>query len=249
MLSLRQMDFEFAAAQFVDLLLRPSELVKTTRIRKQIKNQWARDDPAFVLLLGALIAVSSLAYCVAFNAWNPLHLLRVLVGGLLFEYLLCACIIATCLRWYLNTHMRIQRIHAVEQSVEWLYAFDVHCNAIMGSFLFVSTAQLVMLPLLVSDSTHTFLPALLSDTLYLAGIAYYAYITFLGYSALPFIDRPERLVYPMGGVVLTYLLMLLTNTNLTRILLDLYFGHTHETPLEGQMDVKLDDALTLNVGA
>ena len=240
MFSFRQMDFDFAASQIVDLLLRPSELVKTTRIRKQIKNQWARDDPAFVILLGGVILLSTLSYAVAFGAWNPLHLLRLLLGGLVFEYLLCGCLLATFVRFYLNTHMRIQRIHAVEQSIEWLYAFDVHCNALLPAFLLVSTAQFLLLPILISGSAHTVLPTVLSNTLWLAGASHYAYITFLGYSALPFIDRPERLVYPLGGVGLLYLLLLLTNCNVSRIMLDLYFGHYHEG-LEG----KLEDALAM----
>lgn len=33
--SLAQMDFQFAATQMVDLLLRPSEIAKTTAIRKR----------------------------------------------------------------------------------------------------------------------------------------------------------------------------------------------------------------------
>lgn len=254
MYSWRQMDFDFAASQMVDLLLRPSEVSKTTRIRKQIKNQWARDDPAFVLLLAGIILATTLAYAVCFQAWNPLHLLRLLVGGLVFEFLLCGAAIATALRVYVNAHMRIQRAHAVEQSVEWLYAFDVHCNALMAAFLLVAPAQYGLIPLVAvgaPDAAAAAAPAapslfatVLANTLWLAGLALYTYITFLGYSALPFIHRHERLFHPMGAALLLYLLLLLLNFNLSTFFLDLYFGHTHRDGMLG----KIDDALAMEIG-
>jgi len=237
MVSWRQMDFDYAAAQAVDLLLRPGDsMVKTSRMRKQIKNQWARDDPAFAILLGALITASTLAYAVAYRAWNPLHLARLLLGGLLFEYIGLGCAIATALRLYVNAHMRIQRLHAVEQSVEWLYAFDVHCNALLCSFVLVSPAQYALLFLLPADgSPSSLLLTAVTNLLWLAGVAVYAYLTFLGYSALPFVDRPERMMYPLAGAALLALLLLIINVNVGAVVLDLYFGHDHEG-LQGKLD-------------
>lgn len=174
-----QMDFDFALSQLVDLLLRPSEVAKTVKIRKQIKNQWARDDPAFVLILVALLSVSTIAYCCAFATFNVLHILRLLLGGILFEFAAVACAVTTGIRWYVNKKMRIQRLHTVEQTVEWLYAFDVHCNALFASFLLVSTVQYFLLPVLVQTG---FFATVLANTLWIAGVGYYAYITFLGYS-------------------------------------------------------------------
>ncbi|KAG4918842.1 hypothetical protein JHK85_057123 [Glycine max] len=37
-----------------------------TKYHKQTKNQWARDDPAFVVICCLLLAVATLAYCAAF---------------------------------------------------------------------------------------------------------------------------------------------------------------------------------------
>ena len=246
MYSWRQMDFDFAASQMVDLLLRPSEVSKTTRIRKQIKNQWARDDPAFVLLLGGIILATTLAYAVCFQAWNPLHLVRLLIGGLVFEYLLCGAAIATALRLYVNAHMRIQRVHAVEQSVEWLYAFDVHCNALLVAFLLVAPAQYGLIPVVAvaAPAAPSLFATVLANTLWLAGLALYSYITFLGYSALPFIHRHERLFHPMGAALLLYLLLLLLNFNVSTFFLDVYFGHSHREGLQG----KIDDALAMEIG-
>ena len=35
-----------------------------TAYHKQTKNQWARDDPAFVVLTSLLVAIAATAYCV-----------------------------------------------------------------------------------------------------------------------------------------------------------------------------------------
>ncbi len=230
MFAWRQMDFDFACSQMVDLILRPASLRATTRMRKQIKNQWSRDDPAFVLILGAMILAGTISYAACYGAWNPLHFARLTIGVLLFEYLLLGALMATAIRAYVNAYMRIQRLHAVEQTVEWAYAFDVHCNALFCAYLLVAPAQYLLIPLLPhGDSSSALLATLLTNTLWLGGVAYYAYITFLGYSALPFVDRAERLLYPLAGVGVLFLLLLLVNVNVGATILDLYFGHDHET--------------------
>lgn len=38
---------------------------KQTSYRKQTKNQWARDDPAFVIITCYLVAMAAIAYCIA----------------------------------------------------------------------------------------------------------------------------------------------------------------------------------------
>ncbi len=73
----------------------------------------------------------------------------------------------------------MQRILNVEQEVEWLYAFDIHCNGFFPMFVLLFVAQFFLAPLLLSPD---FLATVLANTLYAAAFAYYHYITFLGYS-------------------------------------------------------------------
>lgn len=47
-----QMDFEFALWQMVYLFTSPQRVYRNFHYRKQTKDQWARDDPAFLVLLG-----------------------------------------------------------------------------------------------------------------------------------------------------------------------------------------------------
>ena len=61
------MDTEYTMWQMVNLCVAPKAVYKQTSFRKQTKNQWARDDPAFVVILAALVALSAVAYCLAFG--------------------------------------------------------------------------------------------------------------------------------------------------------------------------------------
>jgi UNC-50 family len=63
-----QLDMESACEQMVTLLsLHPARVYKTAYYRKQTKNQWARDDPAFALLQAAFSAAAAVAYGMAFG--------------------------------------------------------------------------------------------------------------------------------------------------------------------------------------
>eukprot|EP00591_Stephanopyxis_turris_P000109 CAMPEP_0195520152 /NCGR_PEP_ID=MMETSP0794_2-20130614/16274_1 /TAXON_ID=515487 /ORGANISM="Stephanopyxis turris, Strain CCMP 815" /LENGTH=166 /DNA_ID=CAMNT_0040649443 /DNA_START=115 /DNA_END=611 /DNA_ORIENTATION=+ len=63
-----QMDIQSALDQMITLCsLTPQRVYKTSYYRKQTKNHWARDDPAFAILEIAFLAVASVAYCVAFK--------------------------------------------------------------------------------------------------------------------------------------------------------------------------------------
>ena len=54
-----QMDLEFTFTQYVYLCKSPSKVYKLTSWRKQTKNQWARDDPAFVVILVAFVLIAT----------------------------------------------------------------------------------------------------------------------------------------------------------------------------------------------
>lgn len=51
LLHFKQMDFEFAMWQMLYLFTSPQRVYRNFHYRKQTKDQWARDDPAFLVLL------------------------------------------------------------------------------------------------------------------------------------------------------------------------------------------------------
>ena len=56
------MDFEFALWQAVYLIVNPQVVYRNFHYRKQTKNQYARDDPAFLVLLASTFAVTTISF-------------------------------------------------------------------------------------------------------------------------------------------------------------------------------------------
>lgn len=132
----RQMDIQSALDQMMTLLTtRPHVVYKTSYYRKQTKNHWARDDPAFVALQLGFLIISSIAYSISFRLPFTGGIAFVLYSTL-FHWLLSGIIVATVAREVANRHLTDHKSSShVRQSVEWLYAFDIHCNAFFPVFV------------------------------------------------------------------------------------------------------------------
>lgn len=124
--------------------------------------------------------------------------------------------------------------HSVDQTVEWAYCFDVHCNAFFPLFLITYVLQLCLISVLAQES---WVSLILGNTMYLAATLYYNYITFLGYSgistcilpvyyflALPFLQNTILFLYPCILYFIFYL-MSFFGFNISRTLLRAYFGN------------------------
>jgi hypothetical protein len=174
-----QWDLEYIFFQIINSVRSPEKLYKLTQHRKQTKNQWARDDPAFALLLAALLAASALAYGVAYQ-YTSLLAYAWLVAQTLFNFAFSGAVVSVSCWAIANKYMRsaVPMPHSVEQDVELLYCWDVHCNAYVSLLLGIHAGQFLLLPLIMRDG---FVPALLGNTLYAASLAYYCYVTFEGY--------------------------------------------------------------------
>jgi hypothetical protein len=82
-------------------------------------------------------------------------------------------------RWISNKYMRTQpTVHTVDQTVEWLYCFDIHCNSFFPTYLLLYVLQFFFLPLFMKSN---FVATFFANTIYLASFIFYYYITFLGY--------------------------------------------------------------------
>ena len=150
LVSFRQMDFEYTLWTMVQLCTDPRRAYRTTLYRSRTKHRWARDDPAFVAVLLYLILLSSLAWCLAFAVRGPLAVLR------LFLYVACVdlvglgALLATAAWWVANNYLHETPACADEwalsaaasrrETVEWRYAFDVHCNAFLPLLLLLCAA-------------------------------------------------------------------------------------------------------------
>ena len=185
--------------QLVQSCRAPAQVSKLTLHRKQTKNSWARDDPAVALVLLALLAVVAVAYGAAYRASSPLAY-AALVAQAWAAFLGGGALAATATWAWANRHCRAGAAapHSVEQAVEWLFAWDVHCNAFVPVLLLVYVANFLLLPLTMSGDG--LVPCLVGNALYTAAAGHYLYITFQGFVVLPFL-QPEKLRPLLAGIV------------------------------------------------
>ncbi|XP_041995343.1 protein unc-50 homolog [Salvia splendens] len=184
------MDIEYTFWQMLNLCTSPKVVYQHTKYHKQTKNQWARDDPAFIVICSLLFSVSLIAYCAAF---------------------------------FTNNYLREEAPHSyvVEQRVEWLYAFDVHCNFFFPMFVLLYVLHYFLSPLLVA---HGFIPLLLSNVLFMVAVSYYHYLNYLGYDVLPFLVRTTVFLYPIGVVLVLSPILCLSGFNPSRYFMNIYFS-------------------------
>lgn len=78
-----------------------------------------------------------------------------------------------------NRFLARASVYSTDQSVEWQYAFDIHCNAFMPVIVLLYLIQMVFMKILIKD---VWICSALGNTLYMVAIVYYCYITFLGYN-------------------------------------------------------------------
>ena len=94
----------------------------------------------------------------------------------------------------------------MEQRVEWLYAFDVHCNAFFAAFLAAYVLHFLALPVALG---HSYLAMVVANATHLLATAIYCYVVYLGYRTLPFLQRTEVLLYPVVAAAGCFLVTLL----------------------------------------
>lgn len=179
-------------------------------------------DPAFVAIMVYFMAVSALGYAVAFHK-NFGGFFKGVLYAVVVDFGLVGVIAAT-LGWYLaNQYLLIDNVgsHTTEQKVEWLYAFDVHCNSFFPFFIVLYVIQYFFILLFMREG---FVSTLLANATYALAFSYYLYVTFLGYDVLPFLQHTTVFLYPIIGVAITFVLACLFRFNICRFVMSSYFG-------------------------
>lgn len=198
LIKFRQMDFEFALWQMLYLFVAPQRVFRNFGYRKETKSQFARDDPAFlVLLLASLCCKYIFVYLKLFSIkkFNCILIFAVTSFGFTFlfhlgifqtiyfilyvvfiDFLLASLISATIMWLVTNRFMR----ESNSEIVEWGYAFDVHINAQFPPLIILHFIMLIFYKVLFSQ--EWFIARLFGNTLWLLACGYYIYITFLGYN-------------------------------------------------------------------
>ncbi len=179
-------------------------------------------DPAFVAIMVYFMSVAALGYTIAFH-----KSLTGFLKGMLYAVVVdfgCVGVLASTLAWYLANHYLLVEntgSHTTEQKVEWLYAFDVHCNSFFPLFILLYVVQYFLLLVFLREG---FACTLLGNTAYAIAFSYYFYITFLGYNVLPFLQHTTVFLYPVVAVVAIFGICCLLRINICRAVMQSYFG-------------------------
>lgn len=213
----RHMDFEFAFWQMWFLFVSPQKVYRNFQYRKQTKDQFARDDPAFLVLLGFWLIASSIGFAFVLR-FSFLEFLKFFVWVICIDCIGVGLLIASILWFVCNRYLR--KPTCTDQDVEWGYAFDVHLNAFFPLLIILHVFQLICFSLI--HDPYGFFPRFVGNTLWLIAIGYYIYITFLGYSALPILQGTQVLLYPLTALFLTYLLSLITGWSISYTVMEFY---------------------------
>ncbi|CAB1413472.1 unnamed protein product [Pleuronectes platessa] len=187
--------------------------------RKQTKDQWARDDPAFLVLLSIWLCVSTLGFGLVLDM-GVLETLKLLLWVVFVDCIGVGLLIST-LMWFISNKYLLKQ-PSRNLDVEWGYAFDVHLNAFYPLLLILHFLQLFFINHLVVINSEWFLGYFVGNTLWLIAIGYYLYITFLGYNALPFLQNTVVLLYPFALLGLFYVLSISLGWNFTQSLCSFY---------------------------
>ncbi|KAF9259136.1 UNC-50-like protein [Marasmius fiardii PR-910] len=228
----KQMDFEQAAWQLTYLCIAPRRVYRNVYFHKQTKNQWARDDPAILVLIGACLAVAAVAWALVYkySFFETLELMFLMITR---DFLLSGLVVATIL-WFLSNRLLVPltptshytHSSASETRVEWAYAFDVHTNAFFPLFLTLYIAQLFLLPIVLrgeKDAQQNWLCMWVGNTLWVGGFAQYIYGIYLGLNALPFLTHSQLLLSPLLPLFTAYVISLI-GFPIARPVLSWYFA-------------------------
>lgn len=213
----QHMDFEFALWQMLYLFISPQKVYRNFQYRKQTKNQFARDDPAFLVLLSFWLIVSSVGFALVLKI-HFFGFCKFLLWVIFIDCVGVGVFVSTLFWFICNRYLRKPLCR--DQDVEWAYAFDVHLNAFFPLLIILHIFQLFFYHLLISQDW--FISRLVGNTFWLLALGYYVYITFLGYSAVPILEKTQVLLYPLTIIFVFYIITLIGGWNICRIVMDFY---------------------------
>jgi len=213
----RQMDFEFALWQMLYLFYKPQQVYRNFQYRKETKAQFARDDPAFLVLLAFWLIISSAGFSFVLGI-HFYGFVKFLLYVIFVDMVGVGLVIATAL-WYISNNLLLKPGYK-DQDVEWGFCFDVHLNAFFPILMILHFVQLFVYHTLIER--EWFISTMFGNTLWLIALSYYIYITFLGYSSLNILSKTNYFLSPLTILVVFYIFSLALNWNLSRSMMDFY---------------------------
>lgn len=200
----RNLDFETAIWEMVNLIWRPRRAFRSFYHQRHTKTQWARDDPSFFVLQVLLLVVSSLLWSLIYHG-DPLSKIATRIFNMIFvDFLIFGMVMATIF-WLILNREYFKFKSARNCQVEWAYCFDVHCNSFLIILVALYYLQLLLLPVI---NYGNWIGIFVGNTLYCSTLAHYFIMTFYGYSQLPFLKNINFILFPSLAFMVLYIVSL-----------------------------------------
>lgn len=241
------LDFESAMWDIFHLIVNPRKMYRSQYYYKQHqtsgKNNYARDDPSFLILLTIFLCISAIAWGLAYSP-HIVDILKLIVYMVFIDFYLTGIMIST-VSWLVtnkifNNTWGLGNLNKYNINyIEWGFCFDIHCNSFLIIWCLLYLVQFILLPLITIK--NSFLSLLLGNTLYLVAVGYYFVITFYGFNSLPFVntqsinpkpstESPAKLlqmiiiagILPLLGLI--WILSLCLRFNVAYTMIDTYFN-------------------------
>ena len=215
---IKHMDFEFALWQMLYLFIAPKKVYRNFSYHQETKRQWARDDPAFLVLLAIWLLITSIIFGLVVKL-GFFGIVKLLFWSIFIDCIGFGLLVAGVLSLLVNRYLRFPGGEKHKEKIEFGYAFDVHLNAFFPLLVLLHLVQLIYLPFRYDSFWGRFI----GNTVWLGALIYYFYITFLGYSCLPFLRGTVLLLTPVFGLVLFYFVSLFYESlNFSEMLFTIY---------------------------
>ncbi|SCU92803.1 LAMI_0E12112g1_1 [Lachancea mirantina] len=199
----KNLDFESALHEMMNLVFRPRTAYRSLYYQRQTKNRWARDDPSFFLLQIGLLTISSIVWSAVYGH-SFSGFFKMFINMIFVDFFLTGFAMAT-LFWTVLNRRFFKFRSAFDSKVEWAYCFDVHCNAFLAVWCLLYFLQFLLIPAI---NLHKWIGLFIGNTLYCGAFAHYFVLTFYGYSQLPFLKNINFILLPTLGLACLYLVSL-----------------------------------------
>ncbi|KAJ5080422.1 protein unc-50 [Anaeramoeba ignava] len=215
------MDFELTFWQMLHLCIDPQKVYQATKFHRQTKNQWARDDPGFLLVQILFILISSIGFGICFRIDSFFAFLKLIFKSIFISFLLLGLSVSL-IGWIIsNKYLKKTGLHIAEQFVEFQYSFDIHCNSYFPFFIITNIIVYLLLPIILSTSR---ISIIFGNFLYIFAYSVYFYITFLGYKVLPFIQKSYVFLFPLIPLWLLFLICSIFKISLLNFFLSFHLN-------------------------
>ena len=215
---IRQIDYYLAYLNII-YCFKPKELIEMSKMRKHLKNKYGRDDPGFLLLIIIYILISSISYSITFGIYNPFKIFNIFFIQTFVFLITFGLIISMISKIIIDKYFNNS---TTNQNIEFIYAFDIHCNGFVPMYAFCSIIPFIFIGITSKD--NFMIETLFTNSSLCIGILYYSYVTFISYFSLPFVRKNKFVTLGIWPIIFTFLIATLCNFNFFKYFCSMFFS-------------------------